>query len=154
MHDTDDKKETSYKWIANLIQDHVRKMEEERKQWAKHIACYRGDSYRYGREQTDGGSADVTGNHLFAFTDSLLASVCPPNPEVTISPRKEKLRKAAAMREALVNDFFHRNNIGESLWRLASRAVIYPRSFVKVVWSSKKGRPLLRVVPAVSLINI
>jgi hypothetical protein len=148
MHDTDDKKETSYKWVANLIKDHVRKMEEERKQWAKHIACYRGDSYRYGREQTDGGTADVTGNHLFAFTDSLLASVCPPNPEVNISPRKEKLRKAASMREALVNDFFHRNNIGESLWRLASRAVIYPRSFSKVVWSSKKGRPLLRVVPA------
>lgn len=148
MPNTDDKKQTSYKWVTNLINDHVRKMEEERKQWAKHIACYRGDSYKYGRELTDGGEADVTGNHLFAFTDSLLASVCPPNPEVTISPRKEKLRQAAAMREALVNDFFQRSNIGEALWRMASRAVIYPRSFAKVVWSAKKGRPIFRVIPA------
>ena len=147
MHDTEDR-EKSYKWVANLIKDHVRKMEEERKQWAKHIACYRGDAYRQGRELTEGGAADVTGNHLFAFTDSLLASVCPPNPEVTINARKEKLKKAAAMRQALVNDFLQRNNMGEALWRLASRAVIYPRSFIKVVWSTKKGRPLIRIIPA------
>ena len=73
----------------------------------------------------------------------MVASVCPPNPQVTCDPRKsdEKTKMAAHYREALVNDILYRTDAFKLLWKMSTQASVFPRSFIKTVWNFARQRP-------------
>jgi len=85
-------------------------------------------------------------NWLFAFADTMIANIIPTNPECTIKHRRAELEKAAKFRELLVNDLLYKEKTHSKLWKLGTRATIFPRAFMKCVWSETKGRPILRVI--------
>lgn len=88
----------------------------------------------------------VETNYYFAFADTLVAQVVPPNPQVTIAANRRALEGPAKFREALVNKVFEKERLSEKLWKLVTRGVIWPRCFLKVVWSEERQRPIFRVV--------
>ena len=88
----------------------------------------------------------VETNYYFAFADTLVAQVVPPNPQVTISSNRRALEEPAKFREALVNKVFEKERLSEKLWKLVTRAIIWPRCFLKVVWSEARQRPIFRVI--------
>lgn len=133
---------------STTIAGHKARMAQTRETWAKHVRAYRSEHFQSPSDSREGGSDDVSveANYLFAFTDSLIASICPPNPQVDVVPRRRALKKAGQYRTLLVNDFMIRQNVAAKLWKLAARAVIYPRAFVKLAWNTKKRQPVLRVL--------
>lgn len=141
-----------HKFWAKVLNIHRQKMEETRKQWSRYVKAYRSEVYQ--REPVgaisgmDSGEEDITveHNYLFAFVDSMISNICPPNPEVDVVAMRQSLRKAAKLRTRLVNDFLMRDGVAEKLWKLSARAAIYPRSFLKTVWNDRKGRPTCRVL--------
>lgn len=85
-------------------------------------------------------------NYLFAHVDSLVASITPPNPKVTVKAHRRALKEAAKYRQALINRTFEKEQFASKLWKLAARATVWPRCFIKTVWNGKKKRPTLRIV--------
>lgn len=140
------------KFFFRAIETHRTRMEATRKGWMKYVQAYRS-RFHSGNvptlsTQSQAGEDDVTveSNYLFAFVDSLISNICPPNPEVDVVPRRRALKNAASFRTKLVNDFLMRTNAAQKLWKLAARACVYPRAFIKVVWNARKGRPDMRVL--------
>jgi len=137
-----------------VITNHKTKMRTQRKRWKRAADMYRTEyysrSYSDGSDNGDYLSEDESitfeNNWLFAFADTMIANIVPPNPECTIIHRRKELKEAAKLRELLVNDLFYREKAHSKLWKLATRATIFPRSFIKCVWNEKKGRPVLRVL--------
>lgn len=130
-----------------VLQGQKKTMAEERVKWAKYTKAYRS-AFDFGDDMDDDETSDigVQDNVLFAFVDSLVANISPPNPEADIIARRKKLKGAAKLRTALVNDTFMREHLAQKLWKMAGRGCIYPRMFSKVVWSAKKGRPAIRII--------
>lgn len=85
-------------------------------------------------------------NYLFAFADTLVANVVPPNPKVTIKANRQVLEDSAKFRSALVNRIFDRERLSSKLWKAATRASVWPRAFIKTVWSETHKRPIFRVI--------
>ena len=127
-------------------------MKNLRQRWKRAADMYRTEYYRRGGSVDDGNYvADDEGitfenNWLFAFADTMIATIIPTNPECTIVHRREELREAAKLRELLVNDLMHKEKLHSKLWKLATRATIFPRAFLKCVWNETKGRPITRVI--------
>lgn len=149
-------------FFASVIKSHRHKAERVRQDFDAAAALYRGDvfnpdgndidhitgdRYRYDDHDEDGSSAELAPqNHLYAFADSLVATICPSDPEVTVTSPRRKLRKAAAYRSALVSETFRVEDVGEKLWALTVRAVVFPHAFLKCTWSSKRQYPSVEVV--------
>lgn len=136
-----------------IITNHKSKMRKLRKRWKRAAEMYRTEYYnRSNSDMADGDyvvedeSVTFENNWLFAFADTMIANIVPPNPECTIKHRRSELEKEAKLRELLVNDLLYREKTHSKLWKLGTRATIFPRSFIKTVWSEKKGRPILRVL--------
>lgn len=129
------------KTIRSIIDAHVTKANKEHPVWDKWRAWYRsefwGDTYQ-GEDPLL-----VENNYLYAFCDTMVASVCPPNPKVTCEPRRsdEETKLAAQYREGLINDVFYRIRANKLLWRMSTQASVYPRSIIKAVWSFSRNRP-------------
>jgi len=90
-------------------------------------------SYAYGESGSDDINFET--NYPYAYIDTMIANVCPQNPQVTVLSRREDHRTAAQFREALINDTFRRNNLHRVLWKAATNAAICGRSFMKSVWN-------------------
>jgi len=137
-----------------VITNHKSRMRILRKRWRRAADMYRTEYYN--RSHSDGfddgdyvvedESVTFENNWLFAFADTMIANIVPPNPECTIKHRREELKESAKFRELLVNDLFYRERAHSKLWKLGTRATVFPRSFIKCVWSEAKGRPILRVI--------
>ena len=139
------------KFRYKQIQTHKTQSASLRASWEKAVNMYRSRSFGSDDTadsgyQTEDEGIVVENNHLYPFADTLVANITPPNPEVTITARRDVLEDSARLREKMINDFFYREKMHSKLWKLVTRAVVYPRSFVKCVWASKKGRPILRVL--------
>tara|TARA_R110000787_G_scaffold50000_2_gene119511 strand:+ start:234 stop:1925 length:1692 start_codon:yes stop_codon:yes gene_type:complete len=80
-------------------------------------------------------------NYPYAFIDTMIANICPQNPQVTVTARREKLKGAAKFREALINDTFRRNSLHSLLWKTSTSTSICGRAFLKVVWNFRKSSP-------------
>jgi len=85
-------------------------------------------------------------NSAYAFVDSMIASVVPLNPAVTVNPRRPDLLKYAKAREALANDRMARMKLYKKLWQTATHAGIYQRGFLKASWNPNKKEVRIRVV--------
>tara|TARA_Y100000361_G_scaffold153389_1_gene175070 strand:- start:760 stop:2499 length:1740 start_codon:yes stop_codon:yes gene_type:complete len=107
---------------------------------------HRSDFFDDGDYEVEDESITFENNWLFAFADTMIANIVPTNPEVTIRNRREELKEPAKLRELLVNDVLYREKAHSKLWKLATRSAIFPRAFLKCVWSEAKGRPILRVL--------
>ena len=133
--------------IKGLIGTHREKSQSELDVWDRHRSWYTSDynGAPSDRPQGSGGSADedlgMETNYPYAFVDTMVANVCPSNPQVTVRARRKALHGAAKFREALINDTFRRVRFHRTLWGTATSASIYPRSFVKAVWNIRRKSP-------------
>jgi hypothetical protein len=76
----------------------------------------------------------------------MIASIVPPNPQITCNARKATMEEPAKYREALVNDCLRRSKADLVLWKLATHASVYPRGVLKAVWNKRLRRPDFIVV--------
>ena len=87
-----------------IIKQHQTKMDSDRRQWSRWARWYRSEFFR-----TAGDDAEVTGiagvrnytadeitmeqNFVYSYCDTMVANIVPPNPQVTVQPRKEELQR-------------------------------------------------------------
>jgi hypothetical protein len=152
-----EKKYNPAKKFPSIIKQHQTKMDSDRRRWSKWARWYRSEFFR-----TAGDDGEVTGisgvgnynadeitmeqNFVYSYCDTMVANIVPPNPQVTVQPRKEELREAAKLREMLINDCLRRNKVHEKLWKLTTRASVWPRAFIKTVWNPRRRTPIFRVI--------
>tara|TARA_Y100001938_G_scaffold149931_1_gene238759 strand:+ start:3453 stop:5279 length:1827 start_codon:yes stop_codon:yes gene_type:complete len=152
-----DTKYNPAKKFPAIIKQQKTKLDGERKRWAKWARWYRSEFFRTNDEdyELDGSlgvpnynSDEITmeQNFVYSYCDTMVANIVPPNPQVTVQPRKEDLREAAKLREMLINDCLRRNKVHEKLWKLTTRASVWPRAFMKTVWNPKRRTPIFRVI--------
>ena len=131
--------------IAGIISTHRTKSREERRDWDRWRAWYLSEYWGSDEEQPMGSygvdaedEVNFQTNYPYAYIDTMIANVCPQNPQVTVHARREDLRPNAQFREALVNDTFKRNSLHQLLWKFSTAASICGRAFIKSVWNFKK----------------
>ena len=137
------------KQITGLIDTHKARSHIDQRQWDRVRSWYTSDSGGVTPDapQGAGGFGDpaddlhMETNYPYAFVDTMVANICPNNPEVTVNARRKRLHEPAKYREALINDTFRRVGGHRVLWRSATMASVYPRSFVKTVWNFRKRSP-------------
>lgn len=137
-----------------IIENHKSRMKKMRRRWKRAAEMYRTEYYRRGSTDyfdegdyiVDDEGITFENNWLFAFADTMIANIIPTNPECTIRHRRSELEKSAKFRELLVNDLLYKEKAHSKLWKLGTRSTIFPRSFIKCVYSETKGRPILRVL--------
>ena len=129
------------KTLKSIIGAHITKAQKEHPIWDKWRAWYRSEFWGDGSTASD--PLLIENNYLYAFCDTMVASVCPPNPRVTCVPRRmeEESQTAAKYREALINDVLYRSESHKILWKMSTMASVYPRSILKSVYNFKKKRP-------------
>jgi hypothetical protein len=129
------------KTLKSIIDAHVAKAGKEHKVWDKWRAWYRSEFW--GEVDRDDDRLLLENNYLYAFCDTMVASVTPPTPRVTCVPRRkdEETQTAARYREALINDVLYRTEAHERLWSMATKASVYGRSILKTVWNFSRRRP-------------
>ena len=89
------------KKLKSIIDAHITKATKEHGTWDKWRAWYRSEFW--GENNSVDDPLLIENNYLYAFADTMVASVCPPNPQVTCSARREddESKMAARYREAL-----------------------------------------------------
>tara|TARA_R110000796_G_scaffold112157_2_gene223631 strand:- start:212 stop:2002 length:1791 start_codon:yes stop_codon:yes gene_type:complete len=129
------------KTFKAIIAAHITRANKDHAKWDKWRAWYRSEFW--DSSAGEDGSLLIENNYLYAFCDTMVASICPPNPQVTCDPRKsdDKTKLAARYREALINDALYRTDAYKLLWRMSTLASVYPRSFMKTVWNFARERP-------------
>tara|TARA_R100001082_G_scaffold111107_1_gene93404 strand:- start:1378 stop:3216 length:1839 start_codon:yes stop_codon:yes gene_type:complete len=130
------------KTFKSIISAHISKAQKEHATWDKWRAWYRSEFW--GDQAAEGDDPLlVENNYLYAFCDTMVASVTPPTPRVTAAARKsgEQAKLAAKYREALINDILYRSDAHEVLWKMGTLTSVYGRSIVKAVWNFTLDRP-------------
>ena len=129
------------KTLKSIIGAHISKAQKEHPIWDKWRAWYRSEFW--GDQSGQDDPLLIENNYLYAFCDTMVASVCPPNPRVTCIPRRtdDESKQAAKYREALVNDVLYRTEAHRVLWKMSTMASIYPRAILKSVYNFTKKRP-------------
>lgn len=131
--------------FKSIIEAHVSAAEREHKEWDQLRAMYRCENWGNDRDGMNDDLRTETGS-VYAYTDTMIASVVPPNPQITCNARRPNLRTAAKYREALCNDTFRRAKADLTLWKLATHASVYPRGILKAVYNKRLKRPDFIVV--------
>ena len=138
------------KFLYAIIEDWKTKARPRRAYFERLSQVYRTQFYPREDQPYAGIGFDadqlVENNYFYAFADTLVAQVVPPNPKVTIRAARKALDDQAKFREALVNKLFEKEDLSGKLWKLGTRASVWPHAFVKAVWSESRKRPIFRVV--------
>ena len=139
------------KQVQGIIRTHRSKSRSERQDWDRWRSWYMSEYWHQsnpgptgsGPVGTSNAAEDVNfeTNYPYAFIDTMIANICPQNPQVTVTARREKLKGAAKFREALINDTFRRNSLHSLLWKTSTSTSICGRAFLKVVWNFRKSSP-------------
>jgi len=129
------------KVFKSIIEAHITKAKREHQTWDKWRAWYRSEFW--GQQEGTDDPLFLENNYLYAFTDTMVASVSPPNPRVTCIGRRDddETVLAAKYREALINDILYRIRAHSILWKMATYVSIYGRAPLKSVWNFKLRRP-------------
>lgn len=135
--------------IQEILKAHIEQTRRQVQDWDRLRALY--DTTQWGVTPTTPGVGKddeivTESGAVYAYVDSMVSSVVPPNPQVTMLPRRQGLEKPAKYREALVNDLFKRTDAGAVLWKLATHAGVYPRGVLKAVWNHDRRRPDFLVI--------
>jgi len=130
------------KQINGIIQTQRAKSRRERGAWDKFRSWYLSEYWRSSVDLPSGAGQTLAEdevnfetNYPYAYIDTMIANICPTNPQVSVLARREKLREVAQFREALINDTLKRNKTHTLLWKLATNAAICGRGFLKAVWN-------------------
>ena len=129
------------KQVAGIIQTHKEKSKHERVQWDKYRSWYLSEYWKEEGELPSGagdaGDEEVNfeTNYPYAYVDTMIANVCPTNPQMTVMARQADLRAVAQFREAVINDTLRRNKTHTLLWKQATNAALCGRGFLKTVWN-------------------
>jgi hypothetical protein len=101
------------------------------------------DSSSRDEDILEAGSAE-----LFGFVDTLVALIVPPKPAARIRAfgNDPRFVDQADARSAVVKEYFRRDKFAKKLRKVATRACIYPRAFLKAVWDEARDRPRFRVI--------
>lgn len=141
------------KQVIDIIRTHREKGRGERRDWDKWRSWYLSEHWRGegglptgAGDQTDEDDINLEANYPYAYIDTMIANVCPTNPQVTVMARREEKREIARFREALLNETYRLNKTHEKLWRLATNTALCGRGILKTVWDFKKRRPEFHVI--------
>jgi len=141
------------KQIIDIIRTHREKGRGERRDWDKYRSWYLSESWRAHEDlptgagdQTDEDELNLEANYPYAYIDTMIANVCPTNPQVTVTARREEKREIARFREALINETYRLNQTHKKLWKLATNTALCGRGILKTVWDFKKQRPEFRII--------
>jgi hypothetical protein len=141
------------KQIKGLIATHRKKGQSDQNRWDRYRAWYTSDFWGPQKDQPQGSGAGgseqdlaMETNYPFAFVDTMVANVCPTNPQVSVKARRQILHGAARFREALINDTLHRTRAHRVLWSAATQASICPRALIKTVWNLRRQSPDFLVI--------
>lgn len=136
--------------IKALIGSHKSKAGKNAKRWERLRTLYSCTAMEQDARVTDdlGENEALVAEHgaLFSFEDTMLASIVPLNPKVTMTAISDGATKAAEAREALANSEFRRIKFGRQLRKLTLRASMWDRCFLKATWDKTIGRPRIRVI--------
>lgn len=144
----------THEQIQGIITTHKKKSERERREWDQYRAWYTSE---YWSNQQDEEYAAATGsmggegslsfesNYPYAYIDTMIANVCPTNPQLTVNARKDGLDDAARFREALINHALDKQDFHKRLWELATLSSLCGRGFVKTIWNFKRETPEIYV---------
>ena len=132
--------------LRGIIDTHRSKTRTERGLWDRWRSWYLSE-YWGGGSNLPQGSGESLGeseinfetNYPYAYIDTMIANVCPTNPQVTVLAKREELREVAKFREALINDTMSRNDTHRLLWKTATHTAICGRGFLKTVWNFNKN---------------
>ena len=96
------------KQITGLIDTHKAKSHLDQRKWDQTRNWYNSEPNQ--PTGVDGESEDLSmeTNYPYAFVDTMVANICPNNPEVTVNARRKHLHEPAKYRQALINDTFSR----------------------------------------------
>lgn len=140
------------KIIKSIIEAHVKRGESEYVTWDKDRALYRCENWG-PTDRSLGQSGHPPDNELYlesgamyAYVDTMVASVVPTNAQVTCNARRSGYEKTAQYRERLINYNLRTMDTHRLLWRLATFASVNPRGVIKAVWNYKAERPEFRVL--------
>lgn len=142
---------STHKFWAKTLKSWKSRAKDQRKSYERLAKAYRTMYYPRGEQGNSDGldfdnAVTVESNYLYAFADTLVANITPPNPTVTIKSSRKEWEDSAKLREVLTNTVFEQEDLASKLWKLCSRSTIWPRSFLKVVWSKTRNRPIFRVI--------
>ena len=133
------------KFWANTIDSWKPKSKNERDRLERHAMSYRSKHWKTQGPVEDDDTTVET-NMFYAFADTMIANIVPLNPAVTVVANRDQNAEAASLREALINTVFDREGLTEKLWKVGTRATVWPRAWMKAVWSEQRKRPILRVI--------
>jgi hypothetical protein len=133
------------KQVQGIIKTHRAKSRIERRNWDRWRSWYTAEYWGSDDDRPSGSGSMVEEedinfqtNYPYAYIDTMIANICPQNPQVTVMARQAALQPAAQFREALVNDAFQRTNLHASLWKTATNGAICGRGLAKTVWDFKR----------------
>ncbi len=132
--------------IQSLIRIHRNKNRVERTHWDRWRSWYLSEYWSSESDSPSGSEnlystnedINIETNYPYAYIDTMIANICPTNPQVTVMARNDQLRDSARFREALINDTFRRNKLHRQLWKTATNGSICGRGFIKTLWSFNK----------------
>lgn len=133
-----------------VIRAHQAAMRTERDKLDRFHDWYLADTDRVRADWDDytpGGVEDnlsLETNFPYAFVDTMVAGVCPTNPQITISSLYDDKGGVGRAREMLANDTMRINKLYKKGWRAAGHAAIAGYGITKTVWDMRKRRPYTR----------
>lgn len=137
------------KQIRDLINVHKTRSAQERKTWDRYLRYYRSEYWGENKDTRavlEDADVAVETNYPYSFVDSMVSSIVPPNPQVTVVARDRLKKDHAKYREALVNDTLKRVRASHLLWRLATYTSVYGRAIMKSVWRFSRKRVEFRII--------
>ena len=132
--------------IRELIKAHRTRGKAEREQWERYLQWYRSEYWGPTGTIEDDAQVTFETNYPYAFIDSMVSNIVPPNPQVTINARRSDKDEYATYREALANDRLKHGKASDDLRKLATFAAVCGRGFIKAVWRFSKEQTEFRVV--------
>jgi len=129
----------------DIIKAHVKQAKNDHEEWDRLRDLYQCRNWGGADPGRDEDLVTESGA-IYAYVDSMISSVVPPNPQITCNARNSRHTDAAQYRAALVNDTFRRARAHRTLWKLATHAAVYPRGVLKTVWNHSQNRPDFLVV--------
>jgi hypothetical protein len=135
--------------IRDLINVHKTRSQAERAKWDRYLRYYRSEYWGENkdvRSVLEDSDVAMESNYPYSYVDSMVSSIVPPNPQVTVSARNRQRKDAAQYREALINDTLKRIRASQLLWRLCTYASVYGRAVIKGVWRFSRKRSEFRII--------
>ena len=99
------------KQVRDLINVHKTRTSGERAKWDRYLRYYRSEFWGENADMKDiysDAEVAMETNYPYSFVDSMVSSIVPPNPQVTVVARNSEKKEFARYREALVNDTLKR----------------------------------------------